>query len=66
MLDCELLATCPCFNDRTQNTFEMTEIDKEQYCKGDYPWCGRYMVFKALEREKSSLQPVSKSTGREK
>ncbi len=37
--------------DRTQNTFEMAETCKEQYCKGNYPWCGRYMVFKALERE---------------
>lgn len=49
--DCELLATCPFFNDRIQNTFEMAEIYKEQYCKGNYPWCGRYMVVKSLERE---------------
>lgn len=48
---CELLATCPFFNDRAQNTFEMAETYKEQYCRGIYPWCGRYMVFKALERE---------------
>jgi len=48
---CELLVTCPFFNDNAQKTFEMAEIYKEQYCKGNYPWCGRYMVFKALERE---------------
>jgi len=45
---CELLATCPYFND---STYEMAGTDKEQYCKGDYTWCGRYMAFKALERQ---------------
>jgi len=29
----------------------MPEIFKEQYCRGDYRWCGRYMAFKAEERE---------------
>ena len=62
MPDCELLSTCPFFNDRMQDMSEMTETYKEQYCKGDYAWCGRYMVFKALEREKNSLELVSKST----
>ncbi len=49
MPDCELLATCPFFN------FSIDELAltyKEQYCKGDYRWCGRYMGFKALERIK--------------
>jgi len=62
MPDCELLPTCPFFNDRMQDMSEMTETYKEQYYKGDYAWCGRYMVFKALEREKSSPGLVSKST----
>ncbi len=56
MLACELLSTCPYFND---TTYEMAETDKGQYCRGDYGWCGRYMAFKALERElerKSSLE----------
>lgn len=48
--DCELLATCPFFNDM-RATSEMTGVLKEQYCRGNYAWCGRYMVFKALERE---------------
>ena len=48
--DCELLSTCPFFNDM-QATSEMTGVLKEQYCTGNYAWCGRYMVFKALERE---------------
>ena len=45
---CELLSTCPYFND---SMYGMAGTDKEQYCKGDYAWCGRYMVFKALERQ---------------
>ena len=51
MPNCELLSTCPFFNDRMQNMSEMMEMYKEQYCKGDYACCGRYMIFKALERE---------------
>ena len=56
--DCELLSTCPFFNDKAGDTFEMADIHKEQYCRGEYPWCGRYMVFKALERERGSLRPI--------
>ncbi len=48
MPDCELVYTCPYFND---GMYEMPEMDKERYCRGDYAWCGRYMVVKALERE---------------
>ena len=59
MPDCELLLSCPFFNDRTHDTSEMTEIDKEQYCKGDYAWCGRYMTFQALEKESEGEQVPS-------
>lgn len=45
---CELLSTCPYFND---SMYEMAKTDKEWYCRGDYGWCGKYMAFKALERE---------------
>lgn len=55
MPDCELLGTCPFFNDKAGNTFEMADIHKEQYCKGNYSWCGRYLVFKVLERELERL-----------
>ena len=51
MSNCELLSTCPFFNDRMHHMSEMAEMRKEQYCKGDYTWCGRYLVFKALQRE---------------
>ena len=63
MPDCELLSTCPFFNDKMQDMSEMTEILKESYCRGNYTWCGRYMVSKALERElkipKSTVALVS-------
>lgn len=61
---CELLSMCPYFND---STYGMPEIFKERYCKGDYAWCGRYMAFKALERElkrKSSFRFVAKTSRR--
>lgn len=49
MPDCELLSTCPFFNDKTQDMSEMAEMLKEGYCRGNFAWCGRYMAFKALE-----------------
>ncbi len=48
-LGCELLTACPYFND---DTYRMPGIFKEQYCRGEYRWCGRYMAFKAEERSK--------------
>lgn len=59
MPDCELLSTCLFFNDGMHEMSGMTELDKERYCKGDYTWCGRYMVFKALERERKKEQAPS-------
>jgi len=52
-----------------QDMFETPETYKERYCKKDYGWCGRYMVFKALERElerTSSFGLVSQATGQNK
>lgn len=49
MSNCELLATCPFFNDTTQDMFEVRY--REQYCRGDYTLCGRYMSFRARQRE---------------
>jgi len=69
MPDCELLTTCPFFNDRVHDMSEMTEADKEHYCQGDYNWCGRYLIFKALERGLKRTYPsklVSQRTGKSK
>lgn len=59
MSDCELLSTCPFFNNQTQDMSGMTAKDKEQYCQGDYAWCGRYMTFKASQREAESLTSLN-------
>ena len=59
MSNCELLAVCPFFNDASDDMSEMAEMRKEQYCKGDYTWCGRYLVFKALQRELEREREVS-------
>lgn len=49
MSNCELLATCPFYNDTTQDMFEAGY--REQYCKGEYTLCGRYMSFQAWQKE---------------
>jgi len=54
MPDCELMPTCPFFNDEWQETAEMTARLKEEYCRGNYGWCGRYMLYKALERDEKN------------
>lgn len=59
MPDCELLLTCPFFNEMTQNTNELIELYKESYCQGYYTWCGRYMAFKALERELKTIKSTA-------
>jgi len=53
MPGCEYLATCPFFND---STYGMPEIYKDRYCRGDYRWCVRYMVFKAEEQKKKEVE----------
>ena len=40
--------TCPFVDDTMHDVSEMKEADKQRYRKGDYAWCGRYMVFRAL------------------
>ncbi len=52
MADCELLATCPFFNDRMANMPTSAAMFKKIYCHKDRTDCARYAVFKALGREK--------------
>jgi hypothetical protein len=33
---------------------EMPESMKEEYCKENYRWCGRYMIYRNPERERRS------------
>jgi hypothetical protein len=55
--DCELMPACPFFKDAFSGVPEVTERFKEEYCRGEYSWCGRYMHFKAQEREMKRKVP---------
>ena len=47
---CELAGSCLYY----KGTFEMPEEYREQYCCQDYRWCGRYLAYAALERERQT------------
>ncbi len=55
MSTCECLEKCPFFNDKTKDTPATANMMKSRYCKGHFDQCARYMVFKALGREKVPL-----------
>lgn len=59
MPDCEMLSKCIFFNDKMQNMPVMATVMKKKYCQGDFSKCARYLVCKALGREKvpSDLTP---------
>ncbi|MBN2416042.1 hypothetical protein JXO52_09380 [bacterium] len=50
MNECEVLATCPFFNDRMAEKPATAGLFKNRYCLGDNTNCARYMVFKTLGR----------------
>jgi hypothetical protein len=45
---CELASTCPYF----EGLSDMLEEYREQYCQDEYQWCGRYMTYSAMEKER--------------
>ena len=51
-MECENLSVCPFFNDKLPNMPAMANLLKKRYCRGDFTKCARYIVFKALGREK--------------
>jgi hypothetical protein len=51
-MECENLSVCPFFNDKLPNMPKTASLLKTRYCLGDYNSCARYIVFKALGREK--------------
>ncbi len=55
MADCELLEGCVFFNDKMVNMPATGELYKDKYCRENNLECARYMVFKALGREKVPL-----------
>jgi len=50
MSDCELLGTCPFFNDQMADMPSMANIIKQRYCRGSNAQCARHMVFRTLGR----------------
>lgn len=50
-MDCQCLKDCIFFNDRMKNMPSMSEVLKQQYCRGDWEHCARCVVFLALGRE---------------
>ncbi|MCM2358763.1 MAG: hypothetical protein NDI77_11485 [Geobacteraceae bacterium] len=52
MSDCELLEKCIFFNDKMANMPATAQVIKIKYCTGDSLGCARYVVCKALGREK--------------
>ncbi len=56
MIECECLSTCLFFNDKMKNMPVTANIYKNSYCKKDNSNCARYIVFKALGREKVPIE----------
>lgn len=51
MPDCEMLATCPFFNDKMKDMPGTAKIYKEKYCKTNNKECARYSVLKSKGKE---------------
>jgi len=64
MGECDLIETCPFFNDKIKTVNIDTEQLKEKYCKNNNLNCARYMIVQALGREKvpDDLLPDQKTT----
>ncbi|MEW6108804.1 MAG: hypothetical protein AB1632_06515 [Nitrospirota bacterium] len=52
MAECELIEKCVFFNDEMANAPTTAEMTKSKYCRRDNSECARYIVFKAIGREK--------------
>jgi hypothetical protein len=60
MADCEMIEKCIFFNDKMSDKPGTASIMKQKYCKGSNKDCARYIVCKALGRERvpSDLFPI--------
>lgn len=52
MPDCEMTPKCLFFNDKMANMPTTANLMKRKYCQGDFSACARYVVCKALGKEK--------------
>lgn len=51
MADCDMLGTCPFFNDRMAEMTSISAIIKNRYCRGNNRDCARYRVLIACGRD---------------
>jgi len=60
MADCEMIVKCLFFNDKMTSKPGTAAIMKQKYCQGNNSDCARYVVCKALGRERvpSDLYPI--------
>ena len=67
MAECEILSTCPFFNDKMAHKPETAAAYKKKYCQDDNSICARYMVRKALGKPKvpGDLYPEQEDRARE-
>jgi hypothetical protein len=63
---CEVLERCIFFNDKIKNYPETADYLKSKYCLGDNQDCARYMVLKALGKEKVPVDLYPNDTRRAK
>lgn len=63
MAQCELIDTCPFFNDKLANKPDEVEDMKETYCKNNNLNCARYMVFNSVGKDNmpENLYPDEKT-----
>lgn len=52
MAECEYLPGCPFFNDKMKNMPAIADQFKKKYCLGENSTCARFVVLRALGREK--------------
>ena len=55
MSDCEILDSCPFFNDRMEAMPATSGWLKSHYCRDCFKECARYKVYKALGRPQVPL-----------
>ncbi len=48
---CELVATCPFFNEQTDAKPTILALYRARYCRGQSSECARYLIFVAMGRE---------------
>jgi hypothetical protein len=66
MASCDLMLQCPFFNDKMANMPISAAYIKEVYCRTDSSACARYMVVRALGRERVPPDLFPSETNRAK